>query len=120
MIAFGSAMAPDRLSYHDVFLHPEDIALLKGSHWINDQVKIKHVFIRSMQFYCKANAPSNVDELLLFSSKFYSAPTRSFPQIISFWFEYLNKEKYPYLSDSVALIGGATAFLLCQLGARLM
>ena len=91
-------MAPSdkALSYHDVLLRHQDIDLLRGHHWLNDQVRPRASGYRSRP-----------------RAKLMRAQ-RGPAQIIAFWFEYLGKERFS--GRAVAYIPGSMAFLLSNCG----
>lgn len=89
------------LSYHDVLLRKSDVQLLRGPHWLNDQVCVAVLGLQCCGALIRA--------FLLY--------TRHVAQIIAFYFEYLVRELFPSISKAVALIPGAMSFLLLNTGA---
>ena len=62
------------LDYHDCLLRVRDVALLTGSHWLNDN-------------------------------------------LMSFYFQYMQREKFVHLKDDVAFVDGSVGFLVANMPA---
>ena len=94
------------LSYHDVLLYQQDVDLLDGCHWLNDQVG--HPFWHSMSL-SKCHVADSAAVLSL--------------QIIAFYFEYLQHETYaasdirfcaPSVAFLISLGGEACGYPTCE------
>lgn len=92
------------LSYYDVLLRRLDVEQLDGPHWLNDQVGL--MLLDDACRWCKNHTTASMHGF-----NAYQTPACS-PQIISFWFEYLSRERFESAQDTIALVPPPTAFLL--------
>lgn len=87
------------LDYHDVLLYADDIELLRGQQWLNDQAGIG----LTLDFY-EAICPC----------KRHGSATALSLQVIAFYFEYLSREKHG--NKDLSFCPGSLTFLLLHSG----
>ena len=99
------------LSYHDVLLRHADVQLLRGPHWLNDQVGACIQFRRDPWLCLSAAAAATAAAPPPAARRRPPSPL----QIIDFYFEYLAKESFA-ACPGLLLMSASSTFLVANLG----